>query len=792
MSRPSETLPSGLSRLQQINEQCNRFEAAWKSGARPRIEEYLAPAPTDFSLLRQLVLLDVDYRRKLGDCPRAEDYLDRFPHLDRPWLLAALADDPSASGSDGTIADRPWARVSAGEFLDRLAAHGLLSDSEHRALRDGLAALPHTSMESLAALLRAQGKVAEFQVRALTASVPIPLVLGPYVLDGWIAAGGMGNVFRATHRQMRRTVAVKVLHGGPSRQRERFQREVEVAARLRHPHVITAFDAGEQDGVTYLVTEFVDGEDLRNLLKREGRLEVTRAVGYVRQAALGLRYAHEQGVVHRDVKPSNLILGRDGVVRVLDVGLARAARMREVEPLGAGSTPSLTPAGALLGTVDYIAPEQAEDPRGADERSDVYGLGCTLFFLLTGRPPYDGGTPLDRLLAHRSSPTPSVRDLRRDVSPALDAVVRRMMAKNPAERQPHMATVLAALDAAGGSARRFSRRALLLAGGTVGLAGVAYWFGFRGEARAPLPPTARVPFDARAEQARWAAALGVPAVSENVAGMRMVFVPPGSFLMGTPDEVIREQVKRVTEPREALFLASEKQREQTISKPYYLSATEVTIGQFRRFVEASRPRYVTLAEKATDDAEGGWGWNPRDGWRRRKGFFWGNADEFEATDDHSISNVAWGDAQAFCRWLTDETGQLHRLPTEAECEFACRAGGAGLWCFGDRAASLPDYGWFVSNSGGLPQPVARKRANALGLHDMHGNHREWCAVPESADDGDLPSVAELGHEAHEYQPVRGGGFVSPADRTRCGARDWEHGRSLGPSFRVLQVLDVDR
>jgi eukaryotic-like serine/threonine-protein kinase len=791
MNGPSETLSSGLSRLQQINERCNRFEAAWKSGARPRIEEYLTPSWTDFSLLRQLVLLDVDYRRKHGECPRSEDYFERFPDLDRPWLTAALADDPSAPTSDGPVADRPRPTVSAGEFLDRLAAHGLLSESEHRALRDGLAALPRTSVESLAALLGGMGKVAEFQVRALATSVPVPLVLGPYVLDGWIAAGGMGNVFRATHRPMRRTVAVKVLHGGPARQRERFQREVEVAARLRHPHVITAFDAGEQDGVAYLVTEFVDGEDLGRLVKREGPLAVLRAVEHVRQAALGLRYAHEQGVIHRDVKPSNLILGRDGVVRILDVGLARALRMGEEEPLPpeASSTPSLTGAGALLGTADYIAPEQAEDPRRADERADVYGLGCTLFYLLTGRPPYDGATTLDRLRAHRNSPTPSVRGVRRDVSPALDTVVGRMLAKNPAERPPDMAAVLAALDRAGLSPRRFSRRALLVAGGTAAIAGVVYLFGFRGKARPPLP---RLPFDARAEQARWAAAINLPAEVERVPGMRMVLVPPGSFLMGTPDEVIQEQTQRVTEPQQALFLASEKQREQTIPNPYYLSATEVTIGQFRRFVEASRPRYVTLAEKATDDTEGGWGWNPRDGWQRRKGYSWANPGAFEATDDHPISNLAWDDARAFCRWLSDETGQLHRLPTEAEWEFACRAGGAGLWCFGDRVSSLPDHGWFVTNSGGLPQPVARKRANALGLYDMHGNHREWCIVPESAGEADLPSVAELGPDAHEYQPVRGGGFVSPADRTRCGARDWEHGKSLGPSFRVLQVIDVNR
>jgi formylglycine-generating enzyme required for sulfatase activity len=648
-------------------------------------------------------------------------------------------------------------------------------------------------------VLVAEGKLAEYQARALAAPVPVPLVLGPYVLDGWIAAGGMGNVFRATHGRMKRVVAVKVVHGGgPVRPQllRRFQHEVEIAARLRHPNIVTAFDAGEQDGVAYLVTEFVDGEDLGRLVSRGGPLPVDRAVAVVRQAALGLGHAHEHGVVHRDVKPSNLMFGRDGVVRVLDVGLARAAP----SAFDPGRTvPALTESGAVMGTADYMAPEQAQDARRADARSDVYALGCTLHYLLTGRPPYDGPGPFEVLLAHRRAPVPSLRAARPDVPAALDRLFGQMVAKAPEDRPPGMAAVLAGLDTAVRPPRRFPRRMLLAATGAAVLAGVAGVFAFGRKEQPPppdggppappaLPPLARIPFDARAEQRRWADALGLPVETENAAGMRLVLVPPGSFLMGSPDEEIRQLLRQATSDNDAAYVRAEAQREVVIPEPFYLSATEVTVGQFRRFVEDTRPRYVTLAER-----EGGWGWHPRDGWRRLKGCSWENADQLRLRDDHPVVNVTWHEAVAFCRWLTDRTGSVCRLPTEVEWEFACRAGGAGRWSFGDDEERLRRYAWTVRDSGGVPQPVATEKCpNALGLFDMHGNMLEWCLPPKLRTDRDRPPAARPGPWVDEYKPVRGGNFLARPDRTRSAARAWEHPNELGPGFRVLQVVTPRR
>jgi formylglycine-generating enzyme required for sulfatase activity len=244
----------------------------------------------------------------------------------------------------------------------------------------------------------------------------------------------------------------------------------------------------------------------------------------------------------------------------------------------------------------------------------------------------------------------------------------------------------------------------------------------------------------------------------------------------------------ITEEDAALLL-KEAQREMAIPEAFYLSATEVTVAQFRRFVEASRPPYLTLAEQAPRDEEGGWGWHPREGWRRRKGCSWQNADQFPLRDDHPAINVTWDDAQAFCRWLTARTGSVCRLPTEAEWEFACRAGNAGLWCFGDQEEELPLYAWMMTDSGGVPQPVAtRKLPNAFGLFDMHGNVREWCLAPEKPDELDRPPAAKLGPWIDDFKPVRGGNFLAGPDRTRSATRRWEHLNDFGPGFRIVQLV----
>ena len=232
---------------------------------------------------------------------------------------------------------------------------------------------------------------------------------------------------------MDRPVALKVIRGdllGNAAMVERFRREVKAAARLAsHPNIVAAYDA-EQAGETHmLVMEFVEGTDLAELVERRGPLPVGEACEYARQAALGLQHAFEDGMVHRDIKPQNLMRTTRGQVKILDFGLARFAS--EV-----ATQAGMTAEGMVLGSADYIAPEQIDDPHAADIRADIYSLGCTLYFLLAGRPPFPDGSLIQKLLAHSEKTPRPLAEIRADVPPELARVVERMMAKDPAPAVP--------------------------------------------------------------------------------------------------------------------------------------------------------------------------------------------------------------------------------------------------------------------------------------------------------------------------------------------------------------------
>jgi hypothetical protein len=265
-------------------------------------------------------------------------------------------------------------------------------------------------------------------------ALPVPCRLGDYEVQELIGSGGMGQVYRAEHVRMARPVALKTLRPdlvANGRAVERFYREVRAAARVIHPHLVVAFDAGVADGVHYLAMELMAGKTLWETVAQGGPLGETEAVRIVCQAAWGLKAAHDAGVIHRDVKPSNLMLLEDGTVKVLDLGLATMS----------SDTPDGAARGKLIGTIEYMAPEQMENPDGADKRSDVYSLGATFFFLLVGRSPYEGSL-LEQARALRDAPPPELYRFRQDADLRLDQIVRRMLAKRPEDRFQSMQEVI--------------------------------------------------------------------------------------------------------------------------------------------------------------------------------------------------------------------------------------------------------------------------------------------------------------------------------------------------------------
>jgi formylglycine-generating enzyme required for sulfatase activity len=587
-------------------------------------------------------------------------------------------------------------------------------------------------------------------------------VLDDYVLLERLGAGGMGQVFKAEHRRLKRIVALKLLSPEllPSpAARARFAREVKALARLASPHIVAVHDAGEARGKDFLVMEYIDGVNLSDLIKDKGPLSIPLALNYLIQAARGIEQAHSAGIVHRDIKPANLLVDTRGLVKVLDLGLARLPADQQTES-------ELTSHGVVMGTAGFMAPEQAADVRRADHRADIYSLGCTLFYLLTGRAPYEGATPLDILFAHREQPIPSLRSARPDCPPALDNLFRTLVAKRPEDRPATMSAVITSLESVltkGGKARPSPRRRkpwLVAAGILLALGGVLAW--------SALPP-AGTPAGASADKAgpapraiRPGAAAPVP----RAPVVEMVLLRPGEFWRGSPDE------------EKGAGTAEKPRRKIKISQPFFLGKHKITQQQFEEVMKRNPSAF---------SAKGG------------------SRDKVSGLDtrQHPVESLSWLEAVQFCNRLsarhglpayydidgttvTVHGGTGYRLPTEAEWEYACRAGTTTRWSFGDDEKKLPDHAWFADNAGGRTHPVGKKKPNPWGLFDMHGNVPEWCW--DRYDRGyyrSSPVIDPAGSGRGETRVFRGGGFNVSANETRSAARD-----SLGASYRVLTLVGL--
>jgi tetratricopeptide (TPR) repeat protein len=385
MSAPqdSDATDPTSARIHRADQECDRFEAAWKAGHRPNIEEQLAavPAPERPALLRELILLEVDYRRLAGEDPRADEFLARFPDLDRAWIEDVLA--------------------APAPVLPPLAAPPTLPGGE-------------------------------------TENALVGRRIGPYLIQQCVGSGGMGSVYRALRDDdYRQQVAVKVIRPGLDSDEilRRFRTERQVLAELQHAHIARLLDGGTTgDGRPYFVMEYIDGEPMDRYCDRH-QLDTRERLRLLLTVCAAVQHAHQRGVLHRDLKPGNVLVTADGTPMVTDFGLAKRLEGQ------AGPSPAAeqTPSGAILGTPSYMAPEQAGGKAGP--AADVYALGAILYELLTNQPPFQAATPVDTLLAVLSAEPVPPRRLQPKVARDLETICLKCLHKEPERRYASVAAL---------------------------------------------------------------------------------------------------------------------------------------------------------------------------------------------------------------------------------------------------------------------------------------------------------------------------------------------------------------
>ncbi len=327
-------------------------------------------------------------------------------------------------------------QVNRETFLQHLRQSGLVTSREFRKVIDSMPEV--TRGRSLARALVDWGMITKFQAELLLIGRTSGFFLGPYKILDQLGQGGMGRVYKALHQTMNRTVALKVLAPHlvkTSKAQKLFLREVQAAAKLNHPNIVTAYDANQVSGRHFLAMEYVDGPNLEQLVREQGQMPVEMACEIIRQAANGLQHAHEHDMIHRDIKPANLLLQpaknlQSFVVKILDFGLAKLLQPATQD---LGRTVE-TKENTVMGTPDFLSPEQARNLHQVDGRSDLYSLGCTFYYLLTGKVPFPGGTTLEKLLRHASVEPAAVENFRGDVPAPVSAILKKLLAKDTADR----------------------------------------------------------------------------------------------------------------------------------------------------------------------------------------------------------------------------------------------------------------------------------------------------------------------------------------------------------------------
>lgn len=336
--------------------------------------------------------------------------------------------------------------TSVEELVQLVRKSGMVDDAKLNAFlqtRQTGAGLPGDPRE-LSELMVEAGVLTNFQAEQFLLGKWRGFTIGKYKLLERVGVGGMGQVFLCEHMFLKRRVAIKVLPPAKAEQPAalgRFYREARAAGSLAHPNIVRTHDIDQDGNLHFIVMEYVDGSNLLDIVKKFGRMDVGRAVSYIRQVAVGLDYAFRNGIIHRDIKPGNVLIDRKGKARILDMGLARFFK-DQTDMLTVKYDDKI-----VLGTADYVAPEQVANSHAVDIRADIYALGASLYFLLSGHPPFPNGTVSQKLLWHRTKDPTPIRSIRPEIPDGLAAVMARMMAKDPAARYQSPGEVVQELEA---------------------------------------------------------------------------------------------------------------------------------------------------------------------------------------------------------------------------------------------------------------------------------------------------------------------------------------------------------
>lgn len=545
---------------------------------------------------------------------------------------------------------------------------------------------------------------------------------GQYLIEAVIGRGGMGTVYRARHILLGDMVAIKILPSHLSNDPEalrRFLREGQIARRFRHPNVVTVHDLRASEGNAYMVLEFIDGNTLRSELDRHGRFSPQEALNMLAPVANALNAAHVMGVVHRDLKLDNIMIGRSlegaSEIKLLDLGIAKLTEV--------GVT-AMTQSGQLLGTPAYMSPEQwgtgtGDDGPKIDGRADIYSLGVCFFELIANRLPYDAVTIQELAVAHVLNPIPLLHEIFDDVPREFSMIIALAMAKRRADRPATCEELINLLQKSlvNAPTLRMNTRRL----------------------EVKLPPEVEVRIGQEVETTMSLFDYQVATVNsegevvdrrhgqaqffieelEPDLFLEMVWIPDGSFNMGSPDQELKRS--KDESPYHNVSLSS-----------FFIGKYAITQAQWR-FVAQLPPLNIPL--------------NP-------------DPSSFKG-DNLPVENVSWEDCQEFCLRLSSKTGRNYRLPSEAQWEYSCRAGTTSPFHFGETI--IPD----LANYNGLfrygkgPKGVNRnqtvpvgslKVANGFGLYDMHGNVWEWCQ--------------DIWHDSYEGAPNDGSVWFEGGDRSR--------------------------